>query len=458
MVRLSETQTDHLILRTFDMSEMTPTRVAIAGLGTVGSGVAKVLEQHQQEASEASLTQPRLVRILERNPNAPHAQPWYAQKPELFSNDLNDLLRDDVDVIVETIGGCDFARTLITEALKAGKHVVTANKDLIAQHGPELTALAHEQGRHLLFEAAVAGAIPVLRLLKDYFQVQDLLELKGILNGTTNYILSEMESQQLSFATALSQAQELGFAEQDPTNDIKGFDARYKLVILTHLITGQWLAPEDITLEGIDHLDTADFEYASRLDRRIKLVAVLQRTDESLRAYVLPLMIPKEELLAKISGSTNVVTLHGRFSEEISLIGKGAGSLPTASAIVADLNRVQHPRHHRPVASGIPALPLAAFDQYRFQHTLRFEVRDRPGIVGHIGQVFAKHGINIYALEQLPHYQDYQSKQAIFTLTLESVQEGLVQKALAEIQTADFMMAPVVILREPVPEKKGVSA
>ena len=440
------------------MSERTPTRVAIAGLGTVGSGVAKVLEQHQKEASAASTPQPRLVRILERNPNAPHAQPWYAAKPELFSADLNDLLRDDVDVIVETIGGCDFARTLITEALKAGKHVVTANKDLIAQHGPELTALAHEQGRHLLFEAAVAGAIPVLRLLKDYFQVQDLLELKGILNGTTNYILSEMESQQLAFATALSQAQELGFAEQDPTNDIKGFDARYKLVILTHLITGQWLDPEDITMEGIDHLDTADFEYANRLDRRIKLVALLQQTDDALRAYVLPLMIPKDDLLAKISGSTNVVTLHGRFSEDISLIGKGAGSLPTASAIVADLNRVQHPQHNRPVDSGVPARPLEAFDQYRFQHTLRFEVRDAPGIVGHIGQVLARHGINIYALEQLPHYLDHENKQALFTLTLEPAREGLVQKALAEIQAADFMVAPVVILREPIPEQKGASA
>jgi len=436
------------------MGEATPMRVAIAGLGTVGSGVAKVLEQHQKDTSDAASTQPRLVRILERNPNAPQAQPWYAEKPELFSDDLNDLLREDVDVVVETIGGCGFARTLITEALKAGKHVVTANKDLIAQHGPELTALANAQGRHLLFEAAVAGAIPVLRLLKDYFQVQDLLELKGILNGTTNYILSEMESQQLAFATALSQAQELGFAEQDPTNDIKGFDARYKLVILTHLITGQWLAPEDITLEGIDHLDTADFEYANRMDRRIKLVALLQRTDAALRAYVLPLMIPKDDLLAKISGSTNVVTLHGRFSEDISLIGKGAGSLPTASAIVADLNRVQHPKHHR-MNAGVSARPLESFDQYCFQHTLRFEVRDRPGIVGHIGQVLAGHGINIYALEQLPHYQDHESQQAIFTITLESAQEGLVQKALAEIQDADFMVAPVVILREPVPEQKG---
>ena len=275
------------------------------------------------------------------------ARPWFEKRPELFYDNPDKLLADSqVNVIVETIGGSGFSRELITKALKNGKHVVTANKDLIAVHGAELMAVARENGRHLLFEAAVAGAIPVLRLLKDYLQVQDIQSIRAILNGTTNYILSEMESNDLSFETALSQAQELGFAEQDPTNDIKGIDARYKLVILTYLITGQWFAPEQINLEGIDHLELADFEYAERMGQSIKLIANFCLGDQGIQVYVLPLMIEKNDILAKIAGSTNAVTLSGKYADDITLIGKGAGSLPTASAIVSDLNKIQ--RHPEP--------------------------------------------------------------------------------------------------------------
>jgi homoserine dehydrogenase len=362
------------------------------------------------------------------------------------------LLEDpDVDVIVETIGGSGFALELIINALQNGKHVITANKDLIAVHGAELMAVAQKNGRHLLFEAAVAGAIPVLRLLKDYLHVQDIQGIRAILNGTTNYILSEMESNDLSFEQALSQAQDLGFAEQDPTNDIKGIDARYKLIILTYLITGQWFTPEQITLEGIDHLELADFEYAERMGRRIKLIANLRLSEQGVEVYVLPLMIEKDDILAKIAGSTNAVTLTGKFSEDITLIGKGAGSLPTASAIVSDLNKVQsHPEPFPPPPES-RKLAIESMDEISFRHTLRFEVRDHPGIFGHYGKIFERLSINIYALEQLPQYHRIGKEgeeTVIFTLTLQNCKEGLVQKALEEINQADYMLKPVVLLRE----------
>ena len=276
-----------------------------------------------------------------KNYSSKNAQIWFSKKSELFCKEPEIIIENpEIDVIVETIGGKEFSRELVTKALENGKHVITANKDLIAVYGKELTEIARKNDRHLLFEAAVAGAIPVLRLLKDYLNVQDIQAMRGILNGTTNYILSEMEEKSISFDNALSQAQQKGFAEQDPTNDIKGFDARYKLIILTYLITGQWFSPEQITLEGIDHLELADFEYAERMGRKIKLIANLRLNKKSLQVYVLPLMIEKDDTLAKVSGSTNAITFNGKYSDNITLIGKGAGSLPTSSAIISDLKKV----------------------------------------------------------------------------------------------------------------------
>ena len=427
---------------------MSALNIAIAGFGTIGSGVAHVLEQHSKEP-DATIN---LVGILESDTKGKFARPWFEKRPELFYDNPDKLLADSqVNVIVETIGGSGFSRELITKALKNGKHVVTANKDLIAVHGAELMAVARENGRHLLFEAAVAGAIPVLRLLKDYLQVQDIQGIRAILNGTTNYILSEMECNDLSFETALSQAQKLGFAEQDPTNDIKGIDARYKLVILTYLITGQWFAPEQINLEGIDHLELADFEYAERMGRSIKLIANLRLSDQGVQVYVLPLMIKKDDILAKISGSTNAVTFTGKYTEDITLIGKGAGSLPTASAIVSDLNKVQSHPEPFPQPTGSRKLEIESMDNIQFRHTLRFEVRDQPGIFGHYGSIFERHSINIYALEQLPQYHRIGKEgeeTVIFTLTLQNCKEGLVHKALKEINQAGYMLKPVVLLRE----------
>jgi len=423
-------------------------KVAIAGLGTIGSGVAHILEEHSKQSN----TKIELIQILEHDHSSNAVKTWMKKNQKLFCKNPDVIIdNQEIDVIVETIGGKEFARDLIIKALENGKHVISANKDLIAVHGKELIEIARKNKRHLLFEAAVAGAIPVLRLLKDYLHVQDIKAMRGILNGTTNYILSEMEEKNITFSNALSSAQQKGFAEQDPSNDIKGIDARYKLVILTYLITGKWFEPEQIKLEGIDHLELADFEYAERMGKRIKLIANLCLNKNKLQVYVVPLMIEKDDILAKVSGSTNAITLSGEFSEDITLIGKGAGSLPTASAIVADLKKVQNHPNPFPSPPISREMEIQPMEEIKFRHTLRFEVRDHPGIFGHYGKIFERHSINIYALEQLPQYHRI-GKQGeeivIFTLTLQKCNEGLVLKALDEINRAEYMRKPVVLLRE----------
>ncbi len=421
-------------------------QVAIAGLGTIGSGVATVIQDHRAKGAAV-----QLVKILEIDKKGPHARKFYSEQPELFVEDLQKIVNDPhIDVIVETIGGRGFAKSVIEEALNHGKHVISANKDLIATDGHELLKLARQVQKYFLFEASVGGAIPVIHLMQNYFSLPDIQEISGIINGTTNYILSEMDQRFVSFEVALKEAQEKGFAEQDPTNDIKGYDARYKIVILIYLITGKWIPVEEVAVEGIDTLELPDFEYAARMNRKIKLVAYFCCEENQLRVFVTPLMIPQERTLAKISGSTNIITVTGRYSEEISLIGRGAGSLPTASAIVSDIHKIR--------SAALPAAPgwlnqpdkILHFSECVFKHTLRFDINDQPGIVGNIGNILANYGINIYALEQLPqyHHQERGREKTIFHLTLEACQEGIVQKAVAEINAASYMARPVFILRE----------
>jgi len=420
--------------------------VAIAGLGVIGSGVATVIQDH--ESKNAPI---KLVKILEANPDGQYSKPFYKQSPELFTQDLQAFLNDPkIDVIVETIGGRVFSKTLIEAAFKHGKHVVSANKDLIATEGKALLELAQQSEKHFLFEASVGGAIPVIRLMENYFSLSDVEEVSGILNGTTNYILSEIDENHATFKTVLKEAQAKGYAEQDPTNDVKGYDARYKISILIYLITGKWIAVDEIEVEGIDHLELSDFEYAKRMNRTIKLIAYLCRQEASLDTFVMPLMVPQEHTLAKIGGATNIVVVKGKYSDEISLVGQGAGSHPTASAIVSDIYKIKNTAFS-PTLSGLDhSFEVRPFSEYMFKHTLRIDINDQPGIVGDIGSILAKYHINIYALEQLPqyHHREGTREKTVFHLTLEACQEGIVRKAIEEINEANYMASPVFVLRE----------
>ena len=422
-----------------------PLKIAIAGLGTIGSGVYQVINSHRDNGHALEVAS-----IIEINTEGPFAKPIHDQAPELFTNDLDAVLADaEITVVVETVGGRGFAKTLIEKSLAAGKHVVTANKDLIATNGKELQAIAEANGVRLICEAAVAGAIPIIRLMENYFHGEDIERVVGILNGTTNYILSQMDSAKISFAEALSAAQGLGFAEADPTNDVKGYDARYKLVILTYLVTGHWIEVERIQVEGIDGLDLPDFEYAERLGRKIKLIACLKRDQGKIAAFVMPLMIDEHDPVAMVAGGTNIVTVSGKFSEDISLIGPGAGSLPTASAIVADIQLAASGQKAVVPAKSTDSVELIPFADLEFRHTLRFEVNDQPGIIGSIGTILAENGISIYAIEQLPQYQSGEdSGTAIFTATLDRCREGTIQSALDKINKESYIAKPTAILRE----------
>ena len=423
-----------------------PINVAIAGLGVIGSGVATVIQNHEKQDSPI-----KLVKILEVNKEGHYAKPFYEHSPELFAKDLQEVLTDpSIDVIVETIGGHTFAKTLIEAAFKQGKHVVSANKDLIATEGKGLMELAHQSEKHFLFEASVGGAIPVIRLMENYFSLSDVQEVFGILNGTTNYILSEMDEHNLDFETVLKEAQAKGYAEQDPTNDVKGYDARYKIAILIYLITGKWISVEEIAVEGIDSLELPDFDYADRMNRKIKLIAYFCREGSQLKVFVMPLMVPQDHILAKVVGATNIVTVEGKYSDEISLIGQGAGSHPTASAIVADIYKIREISFSPPLSALDNSFEVLPFSEYMFKHTLRIDINDQPGIVGHIGSILEKYHINIYALEQLPqyHHREGNREKTIFHLTLEACQEGIVRKAIEEINAAAYMARPVFVLRE----------
>lgn len=422
-------------------------RIAIVGFGVVGSGVATILRDHEAQGAPV-----QLAKVFTRSKQGKYAQPFYEDTPELFADTLEEVLTDaSIDVVVETVGGLEIAKTMIEAALEHGKHVVSANKDLLARDGQTLVALAHQKQKTLLFEASVAGAIPIIRLLQNYLSPLDVDGLFGIINGTTNYILSEMDANNISFEKALAEAQELGFAEQDPTNDVKGYDARYKLVLLSYLLINQWLPVESIVVEGIDTLTAVDFDYASRMKRKIKLIAYFGRKGNQVQAFVLPLMIPEEHPLAKVTGSTNIVTVQGKYSDDISLEGKGAGSLPTASAIVADVYKTASLAS--PASLTIKhstSYKLQSFSEYHFKHTLRFEVYDSAGIVGHVGSLLEKYGISIYTLEQLPQYHIHEDNKdtVIFILTLDACLEGTVQKAIKEINAGPYMAKPVYVLRE----------
>lgn len=425
-----------------------PLRVAIAGMGTVGSGVASILKHHQGVQNRLIL-----AKILEINTQSVTAKPFFDADPNCFESNWRKVIADpEIDVIVETIGGKTIAKEIIQAALQNGKHVVTANKDLLATEGQELLQLAQMHHRHLLFEASVCGAIPVVSLLENYFFNGEIQEALGIVNGTTNYIISRMDQEKIDFQVALKQAQDLGFAEQDPTNDIKGYDARYKLTILIYLITKNWIPITQIQCIGIDELELSDFEYAERMGKKIKLIAYLRREGEKLYAFVLPLMLPKDHVIAKVTGSTNIITLVGKHADPISLIGKGAGSLPTASAIVSNLERIwQSPQPATFESETTTKMVLQPFQDYKFKHTLHLKVKDQPGIVGNIGNILAKHQINIYALEQLPQYHrsiEGAEDVVIFSLTLEACLEQTLTHALQEINAQTYMVEDVYVLRE----------
>jgi homoserine dehydrogenase len=404
-------------------------KIALLGFGTVGSSVARLLYARDGEHSL------QLTHVCNRHIARKKAS-WVAPDV-IWTENIEDVLASDVDAVVELMGGLDPAYGWVRRALQSGKSVVTANKQLMAHFGSELLQVASEHGQSLSFGACVAGGVPVLSGLRDGLAGDRLTKICGILNGTCNYILTRIEQAGVSFAKALSEAQQAGFAEADPTDDIDGLDAGAKLVILARVGLNLELQPEQVTCRSIQDVSALDFEYAHDLGCTIRQVSTASISDGKAHAVVEPSLVPKESQLAQVSGSQNMVVSTGEFGGDVAFSGAGAGGNPTAVAVVSDLLQVV--RHgsngsrtsHRPTATSYEMSSDLELPQY-----VRFVVRDRPGIIAALAGVFSRYHINIDAVFQKPGHS---KSELPFVITLEPCRESRMMAALAEIGKFDFL-------------------
>jgi homoserine dehydrogenase len=379
-----------------------PLRLGIAGLGTVGTGLLQLLAEHAPRLSRSVGRKIEVAgvsarsRSKKRGVSLPGVE-WFADAERLAGD-------SSIDVFVELIGGDEgVAKTAVETALRAGKHVVTANKALLARHGTELAKLAEKHGVALNFEAAVAGAIPVIKSLREALAANQVRRVYGILNGTCNYILTQMQTQSRSFADVLKEAQDKGYAEADPTFDIGGFDTAHKLALLTSLAFGTRVAFDQIHIEGIEAVTQADIEAADDLGYRIKLLGVALMTESGIEQRVHPAMVPKHSAIAEISGVTNCVAIDGDFCGNLLLAGAGAGAKATASAVASDILDIA--RGDNPPPFGVPAANLKAYKraklgQHQGAYYVRLSVYDRPGAMASIAGRMGERGVSLESIVQ----------------------------------------------------------
>jgi len=384
--------------------EPAPVRVGVLGCGNVGAALLILInEQHAAVARRTGLALEVgavAVRDPERDRNVP-------VDPGLFTDDPASVVANpEIDVVVEVMGGIDPAHRLVVEALEGGKPVVTANKELLASHGSELYALAESAGVDLLFEAAVAGAIPIMRLLRESLAGEPITRVMGIVNGTTNFILSRMAEEAMPYGEALAEAQRLGYAEADPTADVEGGDAAAKAAIMASLAFGVRVTADDVYREGISSITSEDIEFADRLDHCIKLLAIAERRDAgdgpNIGVRVHPAMVPLDHPLASVRDSFNAVFVEGEAVGELMFYGRGAGGRPTASAVLGDLvNAAGNLRrsHGARIGDLQPAV-VTPIEELESAYYLEVEVDDRPGVLSRVAAVFGDHDVSIRSMEQ----------------------------------------------------------
>lgn len=416
-----------------------PLNVAILGFGTVGASAARIL-------TERKIPDLALTHVYNRNVARKRVD-WLPSVK--WTEDLQAVLASNADIIVELMGGLDPAHDCVRRALEAGKSVVTANKKLIALHGPQLEAIARQNGAHLLYGAAVAGGIPVIPGLQHGLSGDKITRIEGILNGTSNFILSRMEKG-AEYADQLAEAQRLGYAEADPTEDVDGFDARSKLVILTRLALRASLPPEEIPCHTIRQVAAIDFAYAKDLGCTIRSVARADLRNGGLVALVAPMLVPFHSPLAWSRGTENMVLMSGHYGGDVVFSGHGAGGNPTAVAVVSDLCALA-------VGTAPPAAeaaPATVAGEFELRHYVRFTVKDRPGIVAEIAGAMAAQGINIDSLFQRSGF----GKDSLpFVVTTEPCMNSRLKLALAKIQNADWQARPPLDLQVLEPEPAVVA-
>ncbi|PWC32069.1 homoserine dehydrogenase [Azospirillum sp. TSO22-1] len=423
-----------------------PLKIAVAGLGTVGAGVLKVLAEHgglieQRCGRRIQVTAVSARdRSKERGVDLSHVR-WFEDPVAMAA-------APDVDVVVELIGGSDGpAKATVETALEQGRSVVTANKALLANHGPALAGLAEGRGLALAFEASVAGGIPVIKALREGLAANRVSEVHGILNGTCNYILTEMRTTGREFADVLAEAQALGYAEADPSFDIDGIDAAHKLAILTSVAFGVPVDFQNVYIEGIRHVSAVDLKYAEELGYRIKLLGIARLTRNGVEQRVHPCMVPKDAPIAAVDGVFNAVVAQGDFVDRVWLVGRGAGAGPTASAVVADL--VDVARGRSTPTFGVPASQLAALDPSPMEgrqgaYYVRLMVVDRPGVIAEVAAVLRDNNVSMESFLQ----RGRSPGEAVpVVLTTHDTNEASMQKALAQIAAQAAVLEPPRMIR-----------
>ena len=428
--------------------------VGIVGLGTVGRGTFNVLTRNAQEIARRAGRAIEVAGVVVRdNPKSIAAAMAVLQNRAPLLTDVNALIHDrNIDVVIETMGGTTTAKTVVLAALRAGKHVVTANKALLAMHGNELFEAARQNGVALAFEAAVAGGIPIIKALREGLSANEVQWVAGIINGTTNFILSEMRNRGASFATVLQEAQALGYAEADPTFDVEGVDAAHKVTILASIAFGIPIQFDRAYVEGISKLQADDIKYAEQLGYRIKLLGIAKRVASGIELRVHPTLIPTKRLIANVEGPMNAVMVRGDAVGTTLFYGKGAGSEPTASAVIADLvdlarsvtsnDRVPALAFQHDALSATKLLPIA---DVVTAYYLRLRVSDQPGVLADMTRILADSGISIDALFQR-EASDGENQTDIILLTHEAIERN-VMGAIKRLEALPTVLAKVIYIR-----------
>ncbi len=430
------------------MAGRSQVNIVLLGLGVVGSGVARSLVEKADVFARRVGVPVVLRKVLVRDPSKKRGVDL---DPALITADPDEALRTDCDIVVELMGGEQPAYDYMQRSLSDGRYVVTANKEVMAKHGPALLASATEVGTDILYEASVGGGIPIISPLKRDLSANDITGLRAIINGTTNYILTRMSRDGMDFDAALKQAQSLGYAEADPTNDIEGHDAVYKLAILASLAFHTHVRPESVHREGITRLSARDFKYAAELGYAIKLLAIARRdrsAKDGVQVRVHPALVPSTELLAKVDGVLNAVQVDGDLTGRVLFQGAGAGSLPTTSAVMADVLDAARSiaQESRPFpwryTSDIPVKPMSELNS---RYYIRVEVADKPGVLAGIARSFGDHGVSIASVIQKE--TDEAAQTAELVIVTHAAREASVQESLARVERLDEVRQVANLIR-----------
>ena len=440
---------------------MKPIQVGLLGIGTVGSGTFNVLERNQDEIRRRAGRGIEITMVADLDTE--RAKSVVGDKVKVVADAREIIANPEIDVVVELIGGYGIAKALVLEAIAAGKHVVTANKALLAVHGTEIFKAAADKGVIVAYEAAVAGGIPIIKALREGLTANSIQWVAGIINGTTNFILSEMRDKGLDFDVVLKEAQRLGYAEADPTFDIEGVDAAHKATLMSAIAFGIPVQFDKAYVEGITKLGAADIKYAEQLGYRIKLLGITKRTDKGIELRVHPSLVPAKRLIANVEGAMNAVVVNGDAVGTTLYYGKGAGSEPTASAVIADLVDIAR-LQGADAAHSVPALafqshtlaaagkelPVLPMSEVVTSYYLRIRVSDEAGVLAKITGILANAGISIDAVLQreADEVGGEGSTQTDLIILTHDTREGDMNKALDEIQGLHTVLAPITRIRK----------